>query len=315
MNSNHWPKVTHENPCPKCGKPDRCTMAPDGRAGHCFRGGETWRDGNASANGDGTRYLGAAHRTKPKAATTPAANDRDWKAEAERLRGAMTEEHLAALSEATGVPAAAWALLSPGWASAEDLRAMHAGGAGWKEDPPGGAYAFAEHDGSGRVVGLSLRAPDGRKGSPARAKRGLVVPVDLHQRADPVLIVEGASEVAACCALGLTAIGRPSNRAGSEDLAAMLDGRTVLVIGERDGKPGGAWPGRDGAKAVAQRLAGRWSEPVRWSLPPVDVKDMREWLRAKLAGGLKPHDADAMRAAGNELMSALQSAASRACVM
>jgi hypothetical protein len=65
----------------------------------------------------------------------------------------------------------------------------------------------------------------------------------------------------------------------------MLDGRSVLVVGERDGKPGGAWPGRDGAKAVAQQIAGRWGEPVRWKLPPAGAKDVREWLCAKLASG------------------------------
>jgi hypothetical protein len=154
--------------------------------------------------------------------------------------------------------------------------------AGWKDDPPDGAYVFAEYSGDGRLVGVTFRASDGRKGAPAGSSRGLIVPADLHQRPDPVLVVEGASDVAAACALGLTAVGRPSNRAGADDLAVMLDGRVVIVVGERDGKPGGAWPGRDGAKAVARRLAGRWEEAVRWTLPPQDTKDLREWLRAAL---------------------------------
>jgi putative DNA primase/helicase len=66
MSSNHWPKVNREHPCPRCGKPDRCTIAPDGHAGHCFRDGRTWRNGNG-ANGNSTGYVGAAHRPKPTA--------------------------------------------------------------------------------------------------------------------------------------------------------------------------------------------------------------------------------------------------------
>ncbi|WP_428938861.1 hypothetical protein [Fontivita pretiosa] len=239
--------------------------------------------------------------------------ERDWPAEADRLRGALTPEHLAALAGATGVPVEAWAKLAPGWAEADDLRAMHAGGGeGWRENPPGSAWVFAEVSGDGRTVGLSLRARDGRKGSPAGAKRGLVVPADLHERPDPVLVVEGASDVAACCALGLAAVGRPSNRAGAADLADLLDGRGVLVVGERDGKPSGAWPGRDGAKAVAQQLAAKWGEPVAWTLPPLGIKDIRDWLRAKIAGGLNTADPDTMRAAGAELLGELKQAAKTA---
>src|SRR6185436_20174802 len=48
---------------------------------------------------------------------------------------------------------------------------------------------------------------------------------------------------------------------------------------------------------------------VRCTLPAVGAKDVREWLRTKLAGGLNPNDADAMRAAGGELLAALEAAA------
>lgn len=306
MSSNRWPIVTRDHPCRECGKADRCTTAPDGSAGHCFRHDKTWRDGE---NGRNPGYVGAAHRPKPQASQTP---ERNWQAVAERLRGAMTADHLAALADTTGVPAASWSLLSPGWVGADDLRNIHAGGAGWKENPPDDAWAFAEHDGDGQIVGLSLRAKDGRKGAPAGSKRGLIVPRNIHQSPDPVLIVEGASDVAACCALGQAAVGRPSNRAGAADTAKLLEGRTLLVVGERDGKPSGAWPGRDGAKAVAQQIAGRWGEGVRWTLPPLEAKDVRDWLKAKLAAGLDANNADAMKAAGTELLAALEAGAKEA---
>ena len=299
--SSKWPRVSKQRPCPKCGKPDRCTIAPDGSAGRCFRNGETWRDGNAPRNR--SAHVGAAHRPKSKPDST------DWKAAAERFAAAISPEQLTALADATGIHAAAWQGLSPGWATASELKAMRAGGAGWAENPPDGAYTFPERAGDGRIIGISLRAPDGRKGFPAGAKRGLIVPADLHKRQGSVLIVEGASDVAACKAVGLLAVGRPSNRGGSDDLAAMLDSMPALVLGENDGKPGGAWPGRDGAKAVAQRMAAAWSEPIRWALPPAESKDVRDWLKARVAAGLDTSSVDAMNAAGAEFLAAVEVAA------
>jgi hypothetical protein len=283
-----WPSVTRADPCPECGKADRCKRSPDGDDGYCFRDNRKWNRtaGHGVPNGHGTGYVGQAHRKPPATpAAPPAAPGPDWAAEAERLRGQLTPERLADLAAATGLPVAAWAGLSPGWATADDLRRLRAGGAGWAgDDYPTGAYAIVERSGNGRAVGLSLRAPDGRKGACGGAGRGLVFPPDLHHRPDPVLIVEGASDVAACVAMNLAGVGRPSNTAGADDLVHLLDGRAVLVVGENDGKPTGAWPGRDGAKSVAVKLAGRWGEPVRWTLPPPGVKDVREYARGRAAG-------------------------------
>jgi hypothetical protein len=311
----NWLRVRKDLPCPICQHTDWCMVAADGSAALCARieqGATTKTKGGwvhrltESAKCAFTRQL---HRNNGKRSSySERPTDRDWAAEAVRMRAAMTEECMAALSAATNVPAAACAHLSPGWAAVDDLRTLKAGGARWANDRPDGAWAFPEHSGDGHIVGLSLRAVDGRKGAFAGAKRGLIVPSNLHQLPDPVLIVEGASDVAACCALGLAAVGRPSNRSGADDAAVMLDGRGVLVVGERDGKPDGAWPGRDGAKAVAQQLAGRWGEPVRWTLPPLNAKDARDWLRAELANGLDANDAAAMRAAGAKFLEALQAA-------
>ena len=67
----------------------------------------------------------------------------------------------------------------------------------------------------------------------------------------------------------------------------LLDGRAVLVVGENDGKADGSWPGRDGAKAVAQQLAGHWDATVSWTLPPLGTKDVRAWVGEKIAAGDK----------------------------
>ena len=131
-----------------------------------------------------------------------------------------------------------------------------------------------------RLTAAPLAYPSGArmdtKGRPKNAKRGLIIPSNLHDLPDPVLIVEGASDVAACAAVGLAAVGRPSNRS-VEGLSELLKGREALVVGERDGKPDGNWPGRDGAQAAAQILAGDFKKPVAWTLPPHPFKDIREW--------------------------------------
>lgn len=278
--NGRWREVRRDNPCPACEKDHYCAWAPDGQLLRCMGSGTT-PDGmrlvKTDANG-GTLYTPIEHRhngngrAHPPAAPAPrsARATVNLAAMLESCRAKMTAERLAALADSTGLPATAWAKLDPGWCDAADLQTLYASGGGWAEQCPTGAYCFREYDGKARLVGLSLRAEDGRKGSPSGyigARRGVVIPTDFHQHPGAKLAVEGASDVAACCAMGWAAVGRPSNRAGAAYLAELLDGGEVLVVGENDAKATGAWPGRDGAKAVAKQLAAQWREPVRWTLP------------------------------------------------
>lgn len=322
-----WKSVKPEQ-CSKCGKIEPCKVSSDGTIAMCKRISEGAskhsKDGEWhfhrlaespqrvgirkrpawAGRGDGNGTTTAVRAFSPPANIAP-----DWKLEAEQFAAVMTPDLMAGLVQSTGVPATAWATLSVGWASGEDLRRIRAGGAGWNDTFPGGAFVLPERAGDGQTIGLSFRDMEGRKGSPAGSKRGLSVPGCLHQLSGPVLFVEGASDVAACVAMGLAAVGRPSNRGGAAHASIMLDGREVLVVGERDGKPDGAWPGRDGAKAVAQQLSGRWNELVQWTLTPPGVKDVRAWLTSKIAAGLDPADATAMHAAGKELLAAIEAEA------
>lgn len=245
----------------------------------------------------------------------------------------MDAAKLAELSSLLNVPVNSIAATSPGWADAADLAELRASGSGWKEDRPTGAFAFPERDGGGRLVGFSLRANDGRKGAGAAAagcRRGLIVPTNLRGPAPdssplggpngedddaavgtarPFLIVEGASDVAACDAMGLRAVGRPSNAAGAEDLARLLDGETFIVVGENDAKETGAWPGRDGAKGVASRLAASMRQPTLWSLPPLPAKDARDFL---IRAGGAAISSDAAADAGSRFVQAIIAGAKKA---
>ena len=302
-----WKTVTTKEPCPACGKADwcawtrddwlKCERSSDPPTGmECAKvvdGGALFRPARLGNNGRTT-----SHKTR---LTSAVAN---WKNEAERCTAALQADRLADLVRQLNVTPAALQSLGVGWASRSDLDRWRAGfGDGQRPD---GAFVFPERDGSGRIIGLSLRAPDSRKGAPSGGKRGLIVPSGLHSKADPVLVVEGASDVAACEALGLTAVGRPSNSGGGDMLAALLDGRDILVVGENDAKETGEWPGRDGAKSVARRLASERGEPVRWVLPPSETKDIRASLKARIESGFDPSDREACRVSGARLLAELQ---------
>ena len=152
------------------------------------------------------------------------------------------------------------------------------------DDPAGACVTFAEVDVAGNVVGLLRRFPDGRKKAMRGGKRGLTLPTGWRDRPGPAFVVEGPTDAAALTAAGLCAVGRPSNAGGVKLLADLfrdLDaGREIVVVGENDRKPAGAWPGRAGALSVARGLAAALGRPVRWALPPADAKDVRDWLTA-----------------------------------
>lgn len=94
----------------------------------------------------------------------------------------------------------------------------------------------------------------------------------------PILIVEGATDVAAALSLGLQAVGRPSNTGGIQLLCQLVAGRSVIVIGENDRKADGTWPGREGMEKVFEALRQCCPE-VRKLLPPIPFKDLRAWIQ------------------------------------
>lgn len=196
-----------------------------------------------------------------------------------RLVTNLTEEHRAALAQALGLPVVALDALDIGWWAEHQW---------WnpqtrQHEGESGCWTFPEQDGQGRLVGLGLRFRDGRKGQLAGGRRGLILPTGWREWADPLLMVEGPSDVLAGRALGLSVIGRPSNSGGAELLAQACRNRRVIILGENDAKPDGRWPGKEGADVVAGKLSEAWGWPVPVAFPPDGAKDLRAWVVPQLS--------------------------------
>ena len=141
----------------------------------------------------------------------------------------------------------------------------------------GSDWNIPERDAEGEIIGWSIRRPDGSKSFRKGGKRGLTLQWPLDQyagtsAADPVFIVEGATDAAAGVALLLNTVGRPSATGGGDLLAALLKDRHVCIIAENDGGTG-----RRGAEGIAAKLAGPCAS-VRIIAPPDEIKDLRAWL-------------------------------------
>jgi hypothetical protein len=261
---SNWHRVSADRPCPVCGRPDWCLVSPDGRAAICPRteAGSVKQCGEAGwlhRLDDGFRE---PRREVPSAERAPASS-KDFGDFAERFRR-NADQPVRDLAHQLGVSSEALVALGVGWS------------------PPLHLWTFPEKDGTGRVIGLMRRWADGTKMRVKGSKSGLTYASDWDTGDGPILLAEGATDVAAAMTLGLSAIGRPSNRGGCAFLAELLESlpfeREIVVVGERDQKESGEWPGREGAIATAKELARRLKRPIDWCLVPDAVKDLRAWV-------------------------------------
>ncbi len=95
---------------------------------------------------------------------------------------------------------------------------------------------------------------------------------------DPVLVVEGQTDMLTATDLGFVSVGRPNNLAGQGLLKALCHHRKVVVIGENDlPDKNGRIPGVDGMLASFETLYNAGCEVIR-ILPPEGSKDLRAWV-------------------------------------
>jgi hypothetical protein len=257
-------RVTPDRRCPICGRGDWCLLAPDGSTAICPR----TEAGSVSLVGNAGWLHVLDPRAQPRPFVVPKLRPRrgrDWTSYVNSTQSAL-DGPLGELAGMLGV-------------SRRSLEMIQAGYDGGRE-----AWTFPERDADGNVIGILVRGRAGAKKRLPNSRCGLVYARNWHSATGPVLLVEGPSDTAAALTMGLCVLGRPSNTGGIELLVEVLepvpDDRPVIVIGERDRKPDGSWPGRAGAISTATQLAKTLDRPIGWSLPPGDAKDTRAWLNA-----------------------------------
>ncbi len=314
MNKTSGVEVTQSAPCPVCQAIRGCSFRDNGAIFcrnrdrescpegfthlHTSQSDSQWNvfrwenDPRLYQNQPGVESLPAP--TNPKSN-----NDNDWATKADQFSKLLTPENRRELSEHLGLPDFA-------------LKTVRIG---WKPDER--CWTWPEVDARGRTVGVTRRFRDpndqfkirsGDKRVMKGGSRGLVLPDSWEARHGPILICEGLSDAIALTAMELPAIGRPSSTGGLNMLAEVLKdiklAREVIVLGEHDEKPDGRWPGRDGAKSLANKLASLLGRSVSWGLPPEKTKDVREWCAAQ---GLGPDShADEWSDAGDKFLGLLE---------
>lgn len=268
---DNWIRVSYRTPCPICGREDNCLVSRDGVMTWCGR----ISDGSLREN-KGGQFL---HRlqddsNQPRsfpvyqapAQSQPPRTDLPTLAE---FWFRQADEHRPRLAKKLGIH----------W---EGLKKI---GVGWNSQDR--FWSFPEKDASGNIIGISRRFEDGTKKRLKGGKAGLTYPEFWNTGTGPVFLVEGGSDTAALIGVGLSAVGRPSNLGGvallEELLTSIPRDQDIIVLGERDEKPNGRWPGKEGAVKTAIRLADALDRTILWSLPPDDAKDARDWIQQKSA--------------------------------
>ena len=243
-----YTRVSKLNPCPVCKKPDWCRIFADGWV-ECMR---VQSDRPAKSGGwmhwQGQLPIAASPplplRFKSPVPTINATKlMRDWLAKTERGL-------LADLALELGLSVAA----------------LTAAGAAWAT--PHASWAFPMCDGHGNILGIRLRANDGRKWAVRGSRQGIFIAAVPPQ---PTLFVcEGPTDTAAAVELGLFAVGRPNCCCGGADIkvfARRHQCNRVVMISDNDK------PGLDGARKVGAEI----KLPFAVYVPP--AKDLREFVR------------------------------------
>lgn len=248
--SAEWIRVSSNNRCQVCQKSDWCTYSPALGLALCMRV-ESARP-SKNAMGGWLHRIGeptmAAPIVRPQRSLPPLAGAKRM------IDGWVTETPQSALESFA-------ASLGVDWQSLTAL------GAGWATQHR--AWAFPMRDGYGEIIGIRLRAMDGRKWAVIGSRQGLFIPA--MQPTPVAYITEGPTDTAAAVTIGLFTIGRPSCNCGTDHLRTFCrrNGVHRLVMVADNDKPG-----IDGARKVATDL----HMPHVIFIPP--AKDLREFVRA-----------------------------------
>ena len=256
-----WIRVTKENLCVICQKPDWCEVSEDGEMAYCMRveSDKPHRKGGWIHRLKETSTTGKRYKiSSPQPATPP----RDFGPLALEFWVAMTDSRIRSLAEYLGV-------------NVIDLDRMETGYDGVN-------YTFPMMDANCETIGIRLRTPEGKKYAVKGSRNGLFIPQGVFDTSEQILFIcEGESDTAAMLSLGFDVIGRPSCQGGSDHIIEFIKGRRrkVVIVADRDvprDNPDGTQlrPGVDGARRLGNDIKSLCSG-LRVLIPP--AKDIRAW--------------------------------------
>ena len=256
--NSDWVRVSGRAPCPVCGKPDWCGVSADGVWCVCMR----VESGRRSRNNGYVHLLADAPPVPVRRRQPPSRERRlfDPAGYHAALRRQWDWRWLDGFSLGLGVGMEALEALEPAF------------------DPMHEAFAFPMRDAEGRIVGIRLRAENGRKWAVRGSREGLFYAPGMTAR--DLVVCEGPTDAAAAMTLGLAAVGRPSCAGAASELVALcrrLRVRALTIVADNDApkrRPDGAvWrPGVEGAETLARSL----KRMYRVVVPP--AKDLRAWV-------------------------------------
>jgi hypothetical protein len=242
--SNIWPAVTKNQPCIICGKPDWCCTGD--RGSKCMRIASPFPFKNGGwfhpFQGD-VKIERPAPRPKEPELNAPAM--------------------MRTFSKNTFTPAMGLLAENLG----VSLNSLEAFGCVWAGVHL--AWAFPMRDGYGEIIGIRLRANDGRKWAVRGSRQGIFYNPQI-QTCPKVFITEGPTDVAAGLTIGLPTIGRPSCQGGGDQIKTLLNRigvRMAVIVADNDG------PGTAGAIKLQSELG---VKTCLWTPP---AKDLREFVR------------------------------------
>ena len=264
-----WRRVSRRHRCPVCGRGDWCLVAGDPcnpRAAICARTESARRVGEAGwlhrLRDDGDRRS----RRRTIRAAAPGAMDvvrLELTRQVARFQQAVDPDALGRLADRLGLSVDSLVRLRIGWSNEHS------------------AWSFPMTDAAGKVVGVRLRLPGGRKLAVRGGHEGLFIPSNLDTGGQ-LLIAEGPTDTAALLDLSFAAIGRPSCAGGVKllvDFCRRREPSEVVIVADGDE------PGKRGAESLAVLLTA-YSKAVRIIIPPTGAKDARKWKQ----GGATRHD-------------------------
>jgi len=243
-------RVSHNNPCPICHKPDACLYAEDGSAAICSR----VKEGSIKTVGEGPYSGGYLHIIKEGFKPKPVVKKRPAIINWNTLNKCYTDAFSKILWEGD-FPCPPYTMET-----------------GWDSE----AYTFPVRNAEDEIIGISRRFPDSRKGMVKGSQVGIFIPRLDWDNLKTLFICEGASDLATALDMGLKAIGRLSCQTGGFHIVEWCRRHLptqVVIISDNDK------PGRYGARYLQDAILDDVDINTLVYVPEGNIKDLREYVQ------------------------------------